>query len=400
MNSKKKCQSTLILAALITCLLFGGSMILLNTLNSFNYSETRTDVENTPTNGNLLTAGDFNDAPIHVYHGNFSEEWGGSGSVGDPYSISDLKINASYNDFGIKIEHTDDHFKIENITVICTYSTDFGAFHLNNVTNGNITKNIATENGLGFRLEDCENNTLAGNYAGGNAGGFMLTNSANNNTLKNNIADNNNDFLEIEEGVGFIIENSNDNILNNNTATNHGNWGFSFSESENNEITDNTATNNDNGIIFAESNKNNLSKNTVNENIEGITLGDSINNTITENTVNKNDGDGILLGNSSYNTITENKVNENMGYGIYLRVYSNYNTITGNTLKYNEDGCIEEELSEGNEIDNNICENKEEDGEDGENGLEISSYNILMILSLSVIIPMILLMTRKRIAKY
>ena len=399
MNKKRQSLFYLALSLLIMSLLVGGSILLLDASTVSDSPKAGVSSKNIDTTGALMTAGNFGDSPIYI-DGNFSEgEWEGSGVVNDPYIIEDLRINPTTNGTpGILIENTDAYFKIENVTVIDSFpdELDIGGFYLDNVTNGVLINNNATENQFGFWLKNSDNNTLSNNFAKGNAVGFMLSNSANNNTLSSNIADNNNyDSPDgTLEGAGFHVEeNSNDNALNNNTATNHGLWGFSFAESDDNDLINNTANNNSIGFLLAESDDNDLINNTANKNNDGSSAGFQLtgeNNNLTNNIANENEGHGIYLGNSNHTTIMGNTANENKDYGIYLTL-SNYNTITDNTFKYNEDGCIEEGdyFCAGNEFDNNICEDPIDSDDSNDN--EIPGYNILIVLSIAAISTFLLI---------
>jgi len=378
MNKKRQSLLFLFISIFAICLLVGGSMLFLGAPIISDNLEAETDIKNTASSETIKTSGDFDDNTIEIIGNDQLEDKAtdGDGTSDDPYIIKNLRIQAGYDQFGILIRNTDDHFKIENVNVIDSWSSTYGAFNLENVTNGKLINNTATNSTMGFRLKDSKNNNLTENFAEQNALGFRLTNSTSNN-LTSNIANNNNDNIEGGEGNGFWIEvNSDNNTFTENTATNNDLYGFSFDESDNNTLTENTINNNGDGII----------------------LGKSHNCTMDGNTVSKNEGDGIILAESGENTINNNTANENKDYGLRLGD-SNYNTITNNTFKFNEDGCIKEQFCIENYFDNNICENPEvpDDPDDSEG--DIPGYNFLIVLGITAIIVSFLLNKSKKIAK-
>ncbi len=91
--------------------------------------------------------------------------------------------------------------------------------------------------------------------------------------------------------------------------------------SEDNEIVNNTVSNNYNGIFFEEPSYGGYSSN---------------NNTVTNNTVCYNNEMGIYVYRSHNNTITNNTANSNINDGIKL-THSSYNIVTNNVANSNKD---------------------------------------------------------------
>ncbi|MGV9198650.1 MAG: NosD domain-containing protein, partial [Promethearchaeia archaeon] len=223
-------------------MLFLGAPIISDNL------EAKTDTKKTVSSETIKTSKNFDDAPIEINNSSDFSDYNGSGTAENPYIIDDLRIQPGSDNFGILIRNTDDHFKIKNVTVINSWSSTYGAFNLENVTNGKLTNNSATNSTMGFRLEDSNYNNLTDNFAEENALGFCLTNSTsnnnNNNTLKDNTVNNN--------GHGIILGKSHNCTIDGNTVS----------------------KNEDNGISLAESHKNTINNNMVNENKDyGLYLG-------------------------------------------------------------------------------------------------------------------------------
>ena len=180
--------------------------------------------------------------------------WTGSGTWGDPYTFMDYYINASVG-LGILIANTDAYFIIRNVLINGSTNCCTGAFHFNNVSNGELINNTAVNNnGYGFFLTtDSKNNTLRDNLALSNAQkGYYLSFSSNNNTLRNNIATNG--------SIGFhFYVNSNNNTLSDNSAIENVNYGFYLDQSSNNNyLHNNSAAFNSMGFYLTSGSSNNV----------------------------------------------------------------------------------------------------------------------------------------------
>lgn len=138
-------------------------------------------------------------------------------------------------------------------------------------------------------------------------------------------------------------------------------------------------------MLLSVSNGSLINNNVSNNTGYGIWLSNSINNTILGNTASNNIYDGIKLDFSHHNIISENTANFNVR-GITL-INSDFNTISGNTLRLNEI-CIVEEYCEGNIFKNNDC---------GDPGMVIPSYNPIFLLGILSAVTIILI---KKIKKF
>lgn len=244
--------------------------------------------------------------------------------------------------------------------------------------------------------------SLSNNFAKGNAAGFRLSDPANNNTVSSNIADNNNyDSPDgPTEGVGYIIQNSDDNALSDNITINKDFYGITFSNSDNNTLINNTANYNGIGFLLSESDENVLLNNTANKNNVGNGAGFQLtgeDNNVTNNFANGNKENGIYLVSSNQTLIKDDIANGNQEYGINLKL-SDKNTVTDNIFKYNEEGCIEEgSFCVDNVFNNNICEDPEDPEELGDN--VIPGYHIMTIIGITTIIFSFLLVRQKEVAQ-
>jgi parallel beta-helix repeat protein len=211
---------------------------------------------------------------------------------------------------------------------------------------------------IGISLYYCHNNEISGNSANNNILYGIYLSVGNNNLISGNDASNCSDLWGYE-GVGIILDGSNDNTISDNIAnnnigngiqlfscennlimgnnlTNNYNSGIYLSNNHKSEITKNNIYDNWNGIYLRNCNENKISKNTADNNANGITLRESSNNDISENIVTNNDRGFLIAISSDNNTIAKNIAIANE-YGIYLGVLFN-NIILENKATYNKYG--------------------------------------------------------------
>jgi parallel beta-helix repeat protein len=201
------------------------------------------------------------------------------------------------------------------------------------VTAGAITETSVSGNRYGISLLRSAENTLAGNDVFANVGYGIRLEDADRNRLETNIANNNGGTPTTEDSGIFLLE-SNGNIL-----------------------VDNDVDGNITGIELENSNENTLEDNTASDNIfDGIVLIESQVNTLRGNTANGNTNlFGIILLESHENTLEDNTANGNAQGGLLL-VFANENTIVGNTANANGlDGGIILAESDGNTLDDNTA---------------------------------------------
>jgi parallel beta-helix repeat protein len=240
----------------------------------------------------------------------FNNGWIGNGSFNNPFIIENYTIYATSEQPGVEIRNTNVSFIIRNISVYDGRSNYNVGFYFNNITNGNITENNATNNAAGFFLKNSYNNSLTDNSAINNLDGFQIRDCYNN-TFNGNVAEYSIEF-------GFYIDNSNNltlsgNNLSNNTAYSNGNTGFFLKNTENNTLNENVGNfNTKNGFFLSNSSGNTIFNNTANQNSEnGFYINISNFNDLTENIGNSNSLNGISLRKSNFSTITHNKVLNN-----------------------------------------------------------------------------------------
>jgi parallel beta-helix repeat protein len=192
-------------------------------------------------------------APIHIV-GNekFTPakgvNGGGSGTEDDPYIIENWVINAST--YGIWIEDTTAYFIIRN----CLVENGYRGIYLDNVTNGQIEKNVCNNNIVGICVKDSTACTIIKNHCvsviAGSVGIFLYY--SNGNCVDNNI---------VGLGYGDInieVKGSDHNIISNNLLENNQNGDgiWLWSGSDNNVICYNTCRNNFSGIALSSSDNN------------------------------------------------------------------------------------------------------------------------------------------------
>jgi parallel beta-helix repeat protein len=255
----------------------------------------------------------------------------GSGTVGDPYVIEDLEIDAGGSDSGIYIRDSTAYLNIVNCTAINAGSNS---------------------NDAGLRIYNCQNINIS-NYSFTNSSNFgiLLTNS-HNNTLTGNMATN-----TLTDAIRLY--GSDENTLTGNMGTSITHSGIRIWFSDNNTLTDNTAAFNPYmGIYFSFSYYNTLTGNTAANNTgNGIYLDGSHYTTIADNTVASNLNHGIRLYHSDHNTLTNNMVTNNSVNGIRLDSSSEDNDISYNIIHTNPTGIYIDSTSSASIFENWIWDN-------------------------------------------
>lgn len=325
-----------------------------------------------------------------------TEEWGGNGSVTNPYIIANYlittqRIGGSRGPSGIKILNTDLYVHIMNVTIVGEAEK---VFYFENVSNMQLSNSIATGGLSAFYLDTSYNNTLLNNYAMNVSTGFELIISSNNLLLSNTVRN--------HENNGFILRQSHNNTLYNNTVINgttHGFYltesvnniidsniardnqfsGFRFTNSADNSILSNEAENNQHGFYLFQSDFNMISDNIAQYNIDaGYYLFASLNNSFVTNLVMENFHGFVIKVNSNLNYFFKNEVNANIITGILVTGRSNtffknnisqnafgfilrdtkLTTISNNTISNNGVGItIDNGVENNNAISNNIITN-------------------------------------------
>lgn len=282
---------------------------------------------------------------------NSTYEWcTGAGTIGNPYVIQDIEIDAN-GQYGILIGNTTEYFRIENVTIYNAGSTaDSSSLVMKNVDNGHLISNEISDNAYyGIYIYDCndfivEYNTLEDN---GNTGIYLGGTAAVRNSnfkIQHNIIRGNNQY-------GIYLDDSDFCDFWNNTFSGIGgqNYGLCIGHSDYNTVLENKITyHNSHGIYLLVDYRTNVTQNEITNNGNGVYGLLSQNSYILYNNVTDNSGNGIYFSacdimwvegnrinnnqkgfgvgiNSDYNTITNNIIQDNTQYGIYIPYNSNYN---------------------------------------------------------------------------
>ncbi|MFX0205900.1 MAG: nitrous oxide reductase family maturation protein NosD [Candidatus Hodarchaeota archaeon] len=229
-----------------------------------------------------------------------AENWPGEGTPTAPYFIDAVNITEFGNNNLIDIRNTNVHFRISN----CLLTQGSYGISLSNVTNGQISNNIVTNNSFkyGIRLYRSDNNTLTNNTVANNSDIGISFEESDKNTLTNNTVTNN-------YGFGVYLHLSRKCTIANNNITNTGYWGILLHFSGNNTLTNNTISNNNRyGISLESSEGNTLTNNTISNNHEGIYLSDSGYNIILRNILINS---GFIISGSLLEDLLQAKVANN-----------------------------------------------------------------------------------------
>lgn len=204
--------------------------------------------------------------------------------------------------------------------------TDYGIY-LYGKNNNTIRDCTVTDFYYGVYLRDSSSNTIADNTVNSNTQeGIRLYSDSFYNTITNNTVNYNLIYgIELDGDGGY-------NTVTENIVSDQYN-GIGVTGSSNNNITDNLANNNSNrGFYIVSSYNSTFFNNTVNLSGYGFYLQGGAENTLLNNNVTATFYAGIRLdSSSSNNTLTNNTVDYNDGHGLYVHD----NASTGNTLNHN-----------------------------------------------------------------
>jgi parallel beta-helix repeat protein len=268
-------------------------------------------------------------------------------------------------------------------------SSDAGQVVLVNCTNCNISDLELNDGTIGVELAFSSNNIISGNIINGNNKvAIDLDCSSNNyNTIKGNNIINNNYGIDVDlsdhntfqdnivhdNGVAFSLDTSDNNdILENDIKSSYN--GIYLSNSNNNKINNNIISKCGFTAIYLLYSKNNILKNNEMENcgliVYGTSLSEYINDVDTSNKVNgkplyyymnenditvPSDASEVILINCDHCVVSDLNLSDGT-VGVEL-AYSNYNTISKNTLNNNKFASIYLESSSDNTVKTNNMEN-------------------------------------------
>jgi parallel beta-helix repeat protein len=308
------------------------------------------------------------------------EPWPGDGTLGNPYIIEGLDVDAS-SDNGIEIDFATVHFIIEGCYVHGGADT-YEGIYLYSCENGIISNNTCYDNYDGIYLEQSSNNVLFNNSLSNNdyvdQWGIYLFESSENTIIKNNCSDN-------EVGIGLEEQCENNLIFNNTCNSNEIDGIQLYIGCDHNTIFQNYCIGNvDDGIYLEWSNNTFVSNNTCLDNPYGIYATESENITISFNEFSNNSVDGVYVEYGNYITLVDNICNDNEGdsgiwttdadnvtaignicnsqpYGLYVDTFRNC-LLTNNTC--NDNGYEGLFIGLGNSADGivafNTCNNNTE----------------------------------------
>ena len=155
--------------------------------------------------------------------------------------------------------------------------------------------------------------------------GFYILGSYN--VLSSNISRNNS-----ENGFYLFGAGATHNTLKGNTSTGNAIYGIGLvSDSSNNTVTGNTTQSNNYGIYTASSSGNTITGNTVQGNTSGIYSYSGTGTAISGNAIRGNNSGIVIEGVVSY-SLSGNSINESAISGITVRIFSQNNTLSGNTI--------------------------------------------------------------------
>ncbi len=231
----------------------------------------------------------------------------GTGTIGNPYILKDLVIDAGGVGSGILIQNTRDYFQIQNCTVLNSSSTGAGIY-LDNVTFGTLFNNNITAN--------------EGN-------GIYMYNSHNCSILANNITQN------AEHGLELYNTDAN-NFTGNRLILNQ-NYAFYTQYADNCSVQDNYFDRNYNHAIrWCYGQYSNFTGNAIyNQTGDSIDLFTTHFNQVTGNRGN-NDSGGIRVRESHDNIVMDNNfttiTSTGMGLDTATRTFCKNNSFTGGSF--------------------------------------------------------------------
>ncbi len=284
---------------------------------------------------------------ILVYPGTYTE------NIDVNKSVAIISESANPEDTKVQAKNSSDHVfnvtrnnvTISGLNITDAFDPDCSGIYCAGIDNCNISNNYVTNNWYGVSLNNSNNNILYQNDASDNIDmGILLLNSSNN-TLDSNTAISN--YL-----TGVAIGISGDNYLIDNIASENI-LGFDL-EGPKHKLINNSAYDNDYGIRMQNSIQNILIDNNASGNNLGMSISSSHDNILMNNSVNENNLDGIRLYESVNNSLNYNNVSFNSHNGIYLS-NSTENVLFGNKAIGNYIGFIVSTSSNYNEFISNIA---------------------------------------------
>jgi len=139
----------------------------------------------------------------------------GGGTIGNPYIIENVTIDAQNSGSGIYIENTNEFFIIQNCTLINSQASPNSAIRLDFLSNGKIIDNNCTNNnGRAISLFSASDMLIEDNNIVNNGYGITLSYCSNSVVAKNYIQDSN--------FYGIYLWDSDNNIITENEVNHNG----------------------------------------------------------------------------------------------------------------------------------------------------------------------------------
>lgn len=284
----------------------------------------------------------------------------GAGISISPYVISDLILDAGGSGSGIIIENSDVYFIIKNSTIWNSgIGGANGGINLKGVANGTIENNTLYDNWHGVRLENSNDNLITNNtiIGGFNIGVFFYGNSHYNTVAKNIIRDGN-------RAVEAIFTSPSNNITIYNNLMTSNTYGM-YLEGVNHTITDNIMKDNYYGISIRDSHDSKIFRNMINgSGAYGLIVSNSDNVKIVNNTLKYGEYTAMHLGRSDFNEVIGNIVSNNgatNGHHGVVIAGSSYIILLNNTISFNTGSGLhlygEHDTTNYNQVLNNTIHN-------------------------------------------
>lgn len=292
---------------------------------------------------------------------------------------------------------------LSGITIACnTISSAFeDGVHLDGATNGNITDNTFTGNGLptnndGLEIENFTGGSITGNISRGNEYGYYFV-TVNGGTISNNLAEQNTydgfDFDTFNGGTftqnisqyngedGYYFDDFiTGGVFSNNLAQHNGNFGFNLDGMSGGTLSGNQALDNAYAgfAFFDKITGGTLSGNVANRNDDGFYFDDDVTGgTFSGNTANRNKDNGFYFADDvSTMTFIQNVANQNGGNGIKFGDTVNAGAVISfNMASGNDDDGFDFEDIDGGTIVNNTATRNLEDGFDFDNVFNSGTFS-------------------------
>jgi parallel beta-helix repeat protein len=202
--------------------------------------------------------------------------------AGGRNNVSITNCNVREYKYGYNINNSNN----VNVTNSIAFNNSYYGVLLNRSSSNLVQNNTMELNNYGIDLYFAPGNTILDNNIsaiadGGGVGTYGISVVASNNTdVEGNTIQN--------YSWGFESQNSDNNNVNNNTASLNTGIGFNFDDCDDNNITNNTAVLNKVYGMSIYGQRNNISGNNVSSNQNGIQMAFSGNNTLTNNTARSN----------------------------------------------------------------------------------------------------------------